>query len=160
MADIKELLTKLFDNESFKSEEFTEKLAEAGLVILEGKAGDYVSVSRESELQGELQSVRDELEGKLATQRISSALKLELARCGAVNPELAAIAIGSDGISGSDEEIRLAAEGKVKLLMKSDPYMFKSSSEPSFSTGSTHAGAVPDTDSMSDSEYYSYRKMM
>ncbi len=156
MADIKEL----FGGGNLSCEEFTKKLADAGLVILEGKAGDYVSASRESELRGELQSVRDELEGKLAAHRISSALKLELARCGAVNPELAAIAIGSDGISGSDEEIRLAAEGKVKLLMKSDPYMFKSSSEPSFSTGSTHAGAVPDTDSMSDSEYYSYRKMM
>lgn len=156
MADIKEL----FGGGNLSCEEFTKKLADAGLVILEGKAGDYVSASRESELRGELQNVRDELEGKLAAHRISSALKLELARCGAVNPELAAIAIGSDGISGSDEEIRLAAEGKVKLLMKSDPYMFKSSSEPSFSTGSTHAGAVPDTDSMSDSEYYSYRKMM
>ena len=156
MADIKEL----FGGGNLSCEEFTKKLADAGLVILEGKAGDYVSASRESELRGELQNVRDEHEGKLAAHRISSALKLELARCGAVNPELAAIAIGSDGISGSDEEIRLAAEGKVKLLMKSDPYMFKSSSEPSFSTGSTHAGAVPDTDSMSDSEYYSYRKMM
>jgi hypothetical protein len=156
VADIKEL----FGGGNLSCEEFTKKLADAGLVILEGKAGDYVSASRESELRGELQNVRNELEGKLAAHRISSALKLELARCGAVNPELAAIAIGSDGISGSDEEIRLAAEGKVKLLMKSDPYMFKSSSEPSFSTGSTHAGAVPDTDSMSDSEYYSYRKMM
>ena len=157
MADIKEL----FADGSLNCEEFTEKLAEAGLVILEGCASDYVSASREAELTGELQSVRDELERKLASQRASSALKLELAKNGAMNPDLAATVIGCDGISGSDEEVRLSAVEKVKLLMKSDPYMFKSgSAEASFSTGSTHTGAVIDTDSMSDSEYYSYRKMM
>ncbi|MBR6808072.1 MAG: hypothetical protein IKM46_06815 [Clostridia bacterium] len=156
MADIKEL----FGGGSLSCEEFTEKLAAAGLVILEGSADDFVSASREAELQGELQSVRDELERKLDAHRVSYAVKLELAKRGAINPELAAGVIGCDGIGGSDEEIRLAAEDRVRLLMKSEPYMFKGAPEPSFSTGSTHTGAVLDTDSMSDSEYYSYRKML
>jgi len=156
VADIKEL----FGEGSLSGEEFAERLAEAGLVILEGRECDYVPVSRAEALASELQSVRADFEERLSLQRASSALKLELTRYGAINPALAESVVGYDGICGSDEDVRLAAEGKVKRLMESDPYMFVSKTEPSFSTGCSHAGSAADPDSMSDSEYYSYRKMM
>lgn len=154
MADIKEL----FAGGSLSCEEFTEKLAESGLVILDGCEEDYVSAGRVAELQSMLQNAEAEYEAKLAKQRASSALTMELAKNGAMNPALAASVIGFDDICGSDEEVKHAAEEKVKLLMKSEPYMFAGRSEPTFSTGSAHTGSVVDTDSMSDSEYYSYRK--
>lgn len=156
MADIKDL----FAGGSLSCEEFTEKLAEAGLVILEGSAADYVPAGRADALASELQNARADFEERLTAQRASSALRLELTKNGAINPALAESVVGYDGIRGSDDEVRLAAESKVRCLMESDPYMFAPKAEPSFSTGSTHGGTAPDPDSMSDSEYYSYRKMM
>ena len=156
MADIR----TLFAGGSLSCDEFMEKLSEAGFVILQGKAEDYIPASRESEFGEKLQSARAEFEEKLTKERAVGALKLELVKLGAMNPALAASVIGCDGICGSDDEIKLAAESKVKFLKQTEPYMFASVAEESFSTGSMHSALMLDTESMSDSEYYSYKKMM
>lgn len=141
---------EIFDGRALTGEEFEEAMRRSGLSI--SKEG------REDELTLQLEREREAHGEELRRLRASSALRYELLKEGAQNPDIAATALGVDGICGDDGEIAAAAHSRVAALKRSDPYMFRAAggAGSTYSTGARHGGAGADTDSMSDSEYYSY----
>lgn len=150
MKDVREL----FEGGELDGEAFAERLRDAGLVVLEASEGGYVPASR-------LDEERRSHEELLASERAGNALRLELVRSGAHNPELAAAAIGLQGICGDAAEMAAAASARVSALKSAEPYMFASPAraDVSYSTGGTHGGVSLDPDRMTDSEYYRYKNV-
>ncbi len=150
-------IRELFGEGALSGEEFESLLEREGLVLMDAVEGGYVPASRERELEEKFSAERQGFEKTLAEQRARSALKLELTRRGAHNPNLAAVAIGLDGLGGDEAELTSAAARKVASLMESEPYMFASGEASAVvSTGAPHARGAVDTDSMSDADYYRY----
>ena len=141
---------ELFNGQALTVEEFEDVMQQAGLSLT--KAG------REEELCSALEREREAHGEELRRLRAESALRYELIREGAQNPDIAASAIGVEGICGDDREMAAEAHTRVAELKRSDPYMFRVAGMrgATYSTGAQHGTAATDTDSMSDSEYYSF----
>lgn len=152
---------EIFEGGSLSGEEFESRLKDAGIVLLDAVEGGYVPASRELELTEALEKQKQSHEASLKSVKARAALVCELTRSGAHNPALAAGAIGLDGLDGDDAALAKGAKEKVALFKSSEPYMFAEeglSSAAAFSTGLRHQSQSVDPDSMSDSEYYRYRK--
>lgn len=144
-------ISEIFGGRSLSAEEFEAALAEAGLSVLDAE--------EKQALEKRLEDQKSEFEAELTRSRVSAALKYELKRRGAHNVSLAAAAIGIDGFAGDEDEADAFAEEKVEKFRRAEPYMFADAKGSPVSTGASHGESAPDTDSMSDSEYYNFIKI-
>lgn len=146
-------IEKLFGGTSMSFEEFSAAAKAAEILILEGKEGSYVPVSREAELLGEIEKAKETHRRDLSRVRAESAVREALLRSGAHNPSIALRAIDLSDMDGDSDGLFSAAEAKAAALRTAEPYLFRTEGV-TVSTGASHGTTLPDTDSMSDSEYY------
>lgn len=151
-------LDELFGGKALTYEDFSSALEKSGKKLGDISGGDFIPASREAELLGEIESLKSHFEEQVQAVRAEAALKSELIRQGAYNPEAAAAIIVKDGIQWDSNDIKSEVAARVEALKSSDSYLFHSSGD-SFSTGAAHAAASVDTDSMSDSEYYRHIRL-
>ncbi|MBQ8186622.1 MAG: phage scaffolding protein [Clostridia bacterium] len=140
-------LKELFGDGRLSFEELMVKLTDAGAEF------------------GDLAAVRAEYDGKITDLKKNFALERELERAGVKNRALmervldhGKISVDEDGVHGISEQI--------EALRESDPYLFETAAQPQQNMaspvkwGAHHGNDVPDTDSMSDAEYYKVVKRM
>ncbi|MCQ2456020.1 MAG: hypothetical protein MJ096_01555 [Clostridia bacterium] len=144
-------ISEIFGGRSLSAEEFEAALAGSGYSLF--------GAEEKRALEKRLEEQKAEFESELTRSRVSAALKYELKRRGAHNVSLAAAAIGIDGFAGDEKDAEAFAEEKVEKFRREEPYMFADAKGSPVSTGASHGESAPDTDSMSDSEYYNYIKI-
>ena len=144
---------EFFEGGVLSGDDFADRLAAEGYVIMKSVEGGYVPSSSLDERERAFRT-------EMTRERAINALKYELLKNGAHNPALAATAIGIDGLEGEASAVEEAARAKVANLKASEPYMFGSAAVTGgVSTGASHGGAATDPDMMSDSEYYRYKNV-
>lgn len=146
-------LEKLFGGAAVTFDEFSAAAKEAGFLVLEGDEGSYVPASREAELLGELEKAREDYKRDVSRLRAEGAVREALIKSGAHNPDVALRAVDISAVGGDEAGVYLAAETAVSALRSAEPYLFRAEGV-TVSTGAAHGTSVPDTEQMSDVEYY------
>ena len=154
-----EWIRELFGGGALTAEQFDSALEASGRELCDISDGGYVPASRERELLGEMDVLKERHAAELAAVRAESALVGELVRRGAHNPGMTAKAIGIGGMEGDPASLEAEAAARVAALMRSDPYLFGGPGEV-VSTGVSHGDISPDPDAMSDDDYYRHMKLM
>lgn len=143
-------VNEIFGGGALTSDEFEQRLLDTGMTL-----SNSAEISR---LNSELESEKNRHEEEIMRIKAESALKYELYRAGAQNPEVAAAAIGLGELSQNTDELSSRMRERVAAFKRAEPYMFRTADDPVklYSTGGAHTGACIETDTMSDAEYYSY----